>query len=92
MTAIAPLTFADLHADAGKPCCLCLAALDPAEADGSGLAHAGCSADAMHAYENDDERYGSWFHADEDWLEYEREVAKFEAADPAFQHGPDAPF
>lgn len=38
-----PVTGADLYADAGKPCCLCRLPLDPADADRTGLAHAGCA-------------------------------------------------
>lgn len=81
------VTFADLYADCGKPCCLCLKPLLPAEADHTGLAHRVCAerelADLEHeiaASDGYDLDAAPFVPTASEWEEYAAVMARFDAA------------
>lgn len=84
----AAVTFDDLWHDAGKPCCLCNRPLDPAEADGTGLAHLRCARIELENIHNEIDWIESemlpYVPTTEDWHEY---AAVMAVADDCLAHG-----
>ena len=86
MVAPARVTFADLYADCGKPCCICLGPLRPSEADNTGLAHKECGRRELESLYRDD--------FESCWDDYARDVppVPFPTPEQVEDNGEQVPF